>query len=480
MTETIEIRPQPGPQTAFLSTSADIAIYGGSAGGGKTYAQLLEPLRHIHNPKFGAVTFRRILPSIKIEGGMWDESFNIYPHLGGTDRVGDLAWGFPSGAKITFAGMQHDSDKMKYQGAQIPLIQFDQLEEFLKSQFFFMLSRNRSASGVKGYMRGTANPQPGWLAKFLDWWIADDGYADMSRAGVIRWFVDTGDTMEWADTPEELSKFKMHGQPIPPKSVTFIPATIYDNKILLEKDPTYLSNLMALPLIERQRLLGDKERGGNWKVVPEAGLLYNRAWYEIKRAMPDRGSDCLFWDLAATAKDYKKSNDPSYTAGVCIRQLKGEYCIHHVYAEQIGPAEVERQFVNLSKQLAAKAKDQGAKFMVRWEEEPGSASKRESRRLAQLLDGIDAKGIRSTKDKITDGRAFSSQSEVGNVFLLEGRWNERWLDHMHNMPDTKHNDIHDATVKGYNELSNNTGGRVKVTSRNTIKGKKKTRSVPHG
>ncbi|NIM76818.1 MAG: terminase, partial [Armatimonadetes bacterium] len=49
MTETIEIRPQRGPQEAFLATPADIAIYGGAAGGGKTWALLLEPLRHIHN-----------------------------------------------------------------------------------------------------------------------------------------------------------------------------------------------------------------------------------------------------------------------------------------------------------------------------------------------------------------------------------------------------------------------------------------------
>ena len=53
------IRPQPGPQETFLASPADIAIYGGAAGGGKTWALLMEPLRHVHNPKFGAVFFRR-------------------------------------------------------------------------------------------------------------------------------------------------------------------------------------------------------------------------------------------------------------------------------------------------------------------------------------------------------------------------------------------------------------------------------------
>lgn len=48
-------RPQPGPQEMFLQTQADIALYGEAAGGGKTYALLLENLRHIDNPKLCTV-----------------------------------------------------------------------------------------------------------------------------------------------------------------------------------------------------------------------------------------------------------------------------------------------------------------------------------------------------------------------------------------------------------------------------------------
>ena len=75
------LRPQKGPQELFLSTSADIAIYGGAAGGGKTYALLLEMTRHIRNPKFGAVIFRRQSIQITQEGGLWDTSFDFYGSL---------------------------------------------------------------------------------------------------------------------------------------------------------------------------------------------------------------------------------------------------------------------------------------------------------------------------------------------------------------------------------------------------------------
>ena len=55
------IRPQAGPQEQFLSSPADIVIYGGGAGGGKTWGLLLEPLRHVSNPQFGAVFFLSLI-----------------------------------------------------------------------------------------------------------------------------------------------------------------------------------------------------------------------------------------------------------------------------------------------------------------------------------------------------------------------------------------------------------------------------------
>src|SRR3954466_6097351 len=91
------IGPQSGPQEAFLATPADIAIYGGAAGGGKSFALLLEPLRHVGNKSFGGVIFRRTSPQITNEGALWDEAGELYPLVGGAARVGGLEYRFPLG-----------------------------------------------------------------------------------------------------------------------------------------------------------------------------------------------------------------------------------------------------------------------------------------------------------------------------------------------------------------------------------------------
>src|ERR1700761_7399943 len=97
------ISPQPGPQMAFLASPADIAIYGGAAGGGKTWALLMEPLRHVANPDFGAVVFRRTTVQVRNPGGLWDESAKLYPLAGGAPKSHALEWRFPSGAKVRFS-----------------------------------------------------------------------------------------------------------------------------------------------------------------------------------------------------------------------------------------------------------------------------------------------------------------------------------------------------------------------------------------
>ena len=78
------ISAQPGPQSQFLQSQADICIYGGAAGGGKTVGLILEPLRHVGRvANFAAVFFRRTTPQITSPGALWDESLNFIHDLAG-------------------------------------------------------------------------------------------------------------------------------------------------------------------------------------------------------------------------------------------------------------------------------------------------------------------------------------------------------------------------------------------------------------
>ena len=93
------IRPQQGPQEAFLASAADIVNLWRRCGGGKSWALLLEPLRHVANPNFGAVIFRRTSPQITNEGALWDKAGRLYPLIGGTP-CGDMLYKFPSEASV--------------------------------------------------------------------------------------------------------------------------------------------------------------------------------------------------------------------------------------------------------------------------------------------------------------------------------------------------------------------------------------------
>lgn len=258
------IKPQPGFQTEFLSSSADIVIGGGAAGVGKTFAELLEPLYHKNVSGFTAMCFRRTTTQIRNPGGLWDKSFDIYKKVAGTPREQQLDWKFPSGAVVKFSHLEHESNVYDHQGAEYCLIIFDELTHFTKKQFFYMLSRNRSTCGVKPYVRATCNPDPdSFVAELVEWWIGEDGYAIPERAGQIRYFLVENDIMVWGDTKREVLDQVPHLDITEDfvKSITFIPGDIYENQKLLKTDPGYLANLMALPEEEKIRLLG-----GNWKI----------------------------------------------------------------------------------------------------------------------------------------------------------------------------------------------------------------------
>jgi predicted phage terminase large subunit-like protein len=442
MAEPVVIGPQSDPQEQFLSCSADIAFIGGGAGGGKTFALQLAPLYYTSNGGFRAVIFRRETTQIRGEGGLWDTSRQLYAYCGATAKESTLNWRFPSGAKISFAHMEHEEDRYKYDGTQFAFIGIDQVESFTQSQFFYLLSRNRSTCGAPSTMRCTCNPVPknhkvgGWLHKFLGgapdgggWIDESTGYAIPEMSGKIRWFVNINNTIHWGDLPDAL---RAQFPDCMPLSCTFILAKLSDNKILQIKDPTYRAKLMGMRKVERERLLGaDEDRGGNWNVHEHAGSFFQRGYFQIIPAAPRFVKVVRYWDRAATAAE-KASKGSSYTAGLKLgRTPEGEFVICHVERFQGTPLVVQKAIDNMATQ-------DGKDVRVGIEQDPGQAGKAEAEAHVRRLigNGFNAYANAVHESKGKRAEPVSAAAEAGLIKIVDGPWVEEFLNEAENYDGT--------------------------------------------
>lgn len=415
-------------------------IFGGSAGGGKSWSLQIEPLRHFRNKRFSAVIFRRTLADAKKPGATWDQMGAIYPLFEATPNQSTLEYRFKSGAKVAIGHLEHETTVHDWMSAEVPLLLFDELTHFTRNMFFYMLSRNRSTCGIRPYVRASCNPDAdSWVAEFIAWWINQDtGYPIPERDGIVRWFIRVNDAFVWADTREELQALNPGSLP---KSVTFIRATLDDNKILCEADPGYRANLMALSLVDRERLLK-----GNWKIRPAAGLFFQRRWCTVVEAVPVGTKWVRGWDLAATVKT--ETNDPDFTAGVKIGlQPNGRYLVGDHTDMRCSPLDVETALRNTATQDTKDCR-------IAIPQDPGASGKAQVPNLAKLLNGFDVRFrmAGADGDKVGRFKAFSAQAEAGNVDVLRGAWNETWFANLEAFPESKHDDSVDATSEAFNSL----------------------------
>ena len=410
---------------------------------------------------------------------------------------------FPSGAKVVFDHLERYKDCLSYQGSQIPFIGFDELTHFDEDVFWYMLSRNRSDSGVPGYLRATTNPDPdSWVRTFIDWWIGPDGLAIPDRSGKIRWFIRINGEVIWGKSRMDLLRHQFEGEIrrvdkslleeelfvrdkrdskkqiivmpgeegvlyiatqtrqfyqwidgqynelMPPKSVTFIVSTLQDNAILMKNDPSYLANLRALPLVEQERLLG-----GNWNIRPAAGLYFPRNKANLIDEIP---SDVVrwvrAWDLAGTAdkKENNPEDGPAYTAGVLIGKRKnGRYVIADVINQRLNTSDVRSTVLNTAKADKAAYK---SKMRIRMNQDPGQAGVEQKEHYIKLLSGFSLNIERESGSKETRAEPFSVQWINGNVDVLNAPWTSAYLAQMDGFPDRKFKDMADASSTGFLEL----------------------------
>ena len=438
-----------------MATPASICIYGGAAGGGKTFGLLLSPLRYKNVPGFGCTIFRKNFNQIFAQGGLWDESSNIYRDIkGAVPKFSRGQWQFCNNdgqvlSKVTFAHIEREDDVHRWQGSQICELAFDELTHFSEKMFFYMLSRNRSSCGVEPFVRATCNPDANsWVAKFIEWWIdPDTGYPVPERSGKLRWFIRRNEILHWANTRQELwEKFdlKTPEEQAEPRSVTFIMSKLSDNQELLKVNPGYLANLKALSEIERERLLY-----GNWKIKSAAGLYFRRTQLgDILNSVPaDVVQWVRCWDLAATEKT--PTGDPAYTAGVLMGKRKnGRYVVADIINKQMSASDVRKTI-----KLTAQADRATYKRVrVRLPKDPGQAGKEQAESYIKYLSGFDVTTVAESGTKEARAEPMAAQWQAGNFDIVYGAWNEEYLLQLENFPEGKFKDMVDASANGFAEI----------------------------
>ena len=393
------------------------------------------------------------MPQIMNSGSLWDASYKIYNYYPAAVPIKTPrpSWKFPSGATIMFAQLEYETTIYEFQGTEICLIEFDELTHFTEKQFWYMLSRNRSTCGIRPYIRASTNPDPdSFVAKLIQWWWdPDTGYAISERSGVIRYFARIEEQLLWGDTKEEVIKQGAEAEDV--LSFTFIASSLKDNQILMETNPQYLSNLKALSLVDRERLLK-----GNWKIRPAAGLMFKRTKVTMLEALP---VDVILWargwDLAATSEDEK--GNPAYIAGVLIGKRKnGRYIIADVINRRLSSAEV-RELIKMTC-IADKAKY--GRVITRLPQDPGQAGKAQAESFLKFLAGFTVKVLPESGDKVTRAEPLSAQwlglegMDKGNVDVLIAEWNEMYFNQLESFPEGNFKDMVDASSSAFHEIEN--------------------------
>ncbi len=223
-------KPNNGPQTDFLAAPEKDVLYGGAAGGGKSYAMLIDPLRFAHRSAHRALILRRSMPELR---ELIDKSRELYPKAfpGCKYKEVEKLWNFPSGAKVEFGFLERDADVYRYQGQAYSWIGFDEITH-LPTEFGwnYLASRLRTTDPeIVPYMRCTANP------------------GGVGATWVKKRYIDPYPPNESFVGEDNLTR-------------KFIPARLDDNPYLA-KDGRYEEMLKALPPTQRRQLLE-----GNWDV----------------------------------------------------------------------------------------------------------------------------------------------------------------------------------------------------------------------
>ncbi len=311
-----EWRPLPGPQQQALESDADIILYGGAAGGGKSYLAIGKALTQHKR----VLILRREFPQL---AGLLETAKEIYAPYGKYTASPQPTFRLSYDGRerlIEFGSCQHEKDKTKFQGRAHDLRVLDEAANFLESQVNFLSGWVRSEDPhQKCQLLLLSNPPSSsegqWLFEWFAPWL-DEKHPNPAAPAELRWFVKiNGKDKEVPDKKPfvliddnhvydfDASKYSADKILIP-KSRTFIPARVTDNPYYVASG--YIATLQAMPEpLRSQMLYGDFKAGREddaWQVIPTEWVrLAQQRWRERKK--PDCALSAIGVDVARGGAD---------------------------------------------------------------------------------------------------------------------------------------------------------------------------------
>lgn len=255
--------PNPGPQTDALLSEADILLFGGSAGGGKTSLEVGCPALNHHS----GIIFRREATQLD---GLVEFSHEVFAGIGEYNKV-EKVWRWGDGNTLKFAGLQQPDDWRKHAGNARDYMAFDEAGEFVREQVFSLIGWLRTTRpGQRCRVILGSNPPRGgdgmWMLEEFAPWL-DPLFPTPAAPGELRWAIVVHGKTEWVDGPGEYDR---GGEAYGAMSRTFIPSRLDDNPYL--RDTDYRARVQQLPEPLRSQLLhGDFLAGredDEWQVIP--------------------------------------------------------------------------------------------------------------------------------------------------------------------------------------------------------------------
>ena len=216
-------------QKAFIDATEGEVLFGGAAGGGKSYGQMVDALLFaLQYPGSKQLVLRRTFA--ELDKSLIRTSLSLFPREIYTFNSSSHTGKFKNGSLIDFGYCATENDVYQYQSAEYDVIRFDELTHFTEEQYIYLISRVRGANSYPKQIKSSTNPGGvghGWVkARFVDG--GEKGEAFIGEDGMKR---------------------------------IFIPSLLDDNKFLRDGDPEYKKRLLALPEREKKALLY-----GDWDI----------------------------------------------------------------------------------------------------------------------------------------------------------------------------------------------------------------------